>query len=71
MRELYSVNRIHSENVFYWLKHNQYNRVLEYIRKYECILKPLKKGKGAGLRYYIWKHNLENFVRSYENGEIA
>jgi len=69
MKKLYSARQIHEKGIIYWV--GSYKTLLRYLRDYEHLLKPIRTGSKSGKRYYVTEENLKEFVRMFENNELA
>ena len=67
---LLSVHQIWKNNHIYWV--TTYKTLLKYISKdYVEIFKPIVKGSRSGKRYFVSEENLNEFIRKFENNELA
>lgn len=69
MRKIYSARQVHESGIIYWIK--TYKTLLRYLKDYEHILKPIRTGSNSGRRYYVSEENLKEFVRMFDNNELA
>jgi len=67
---LLSVHQIWKSKKIYWIV--TYKTLLKYISKdYVDVFKPIVKGSKSGKRYFVTEDNLQEFVRKFENNELA
>lgn len=68
--DLLTVHQIWKNKKIYWI--TTYKTLLKYISKdYVDIFKPIVKGKKSGKRYFVSEKNIDEFIRKFENNELA
>ncbi len=69
-KKLLSVHQIWKSKKIYWIV--TYKTLLKYISKdYATVFKPIVKGSKSGKRYFVTEENLAEFIRQFENNELA
>jgi hypothetical protein len=69
MKKVYTAHEIYSQKIIYWIR--GYHTTIKYIHQFQHILKPITTGSKSGKRYYVTEENLKEFVRMFENNELA